>query len=235
MTVPPVDINTDFQDDSGGRDPDIYSPLLQTYHQLLWSKELPDGRRFDLEPGRIGAARVLRHRSDAGEFVLSSDTLANSNRNARPKFYAAMGTGVNSAWHRYGGTIGGRLVFPRNRINGKQTINQRRGTHPQIRDRFDLTLEAIRRFYVGLDSPLGETLEAYSSFFSLFRDFRGYVDFFLLQDLVDGGGDVRFYLPFSVFGKNVLPDSLEQYREFRTRQLEFVAARNVRIVGSLGQ
>ena len=225
-----IDIMTDFQEDAGHRDPDIYSRLLQSYHQRLWSKKLPSGAEFTLVAGLAGSARVLTHRSDLGDFTLSSDTLANSNRRACQEHYDAMGAESNREWHRDGGTIGGRLVFPRNRIDGRQTINQRRGTHPQIRDRFDLTLEAIRRHYSRGSSPLSETLASYASFFDLFRSFDGYVSFFLLQDLVDEEGSVRFYLPFEEFGASPLPRSFEDYKEFRRRQLEFVAARNARIL-----
>lgn len=225
-----LDVTTDFQDDSGRRDPDSYSSLLQSYHQRLWSKPLPSGVVFTLASERLGSIRVLRHRSELGEFVLSSDTLANSNRGRLRDFYEAMGEQSNVSWHRDGGTIGGRLIFPRNRINRSQTINQRRGTHPRIRDRFDLTLEAIRRHYAGEESPLSTTLSAYADFFALFETFDGYVDFFLLQDLVDDAGRVRFYLPFGGYENPPLPSSLDQYRQFRQRQLDFVAARNARML-----
>jgi hypothetical protein len=226
-----IDTTTDFQDDSGRRDPDLYSPLLQSYHQRLWSKRLPGGELFELTMEKVGSARVLRHQSERGHFVLSSDTLANSSRGPCRTFYEQMGPEVNVAWHRDGGTIGGRLVFPRNRIEGKQTINQIRGTSARIRDRFDLTLEAIRRHYSGELSPLSETLQRYGDFFALFEDFQGYVDFFLLQDLVvDGGKGVRFYLPFEGFESSPLPKTMESYRQFREKQLDFVASRNRRIV-----
>ncbi|WP_103663168.1 DUF6994 family protein [Microbacterium sp. CJ77] len=156
-----LDVSTDFQSDSGGRDPDLYSPLLQSYHRRLWSKPLPDGQLLDLVPEKVGAVHVLRYQTTLQDFVLSSDTLANSNRGSLPAFYSAMGAESNSNWHRQGGTIGGRLVFPRNRIDRRQTINQARGTHPLIRDRFDLTLEAIRRHYAKETSPLSETLDRY--------------------------------------------------------------------------
>lgn len=43
-----IDTRFDFYSDSGGRDPDMYSPTLQKYHQKLWSKPLPNGKIFDL-------------------------------------------------------------------------------------------------------------------------------------------------------------------------------------------
>ena len=59
-----------------------------------------------------------------------------------------------------------------------------RGCLGTIAGRFDLTLECIRRHYKGQPSPLGETLARYRDFFDLFKSFDGYVEFFLLQDLV---------------------------------------------------
>jgi hypothetical protein len=51
-------------------------------------------------------------------------------------------------FYRIACTIGGYIVFPRNRPGQTgQTINQSGGFHPAIRDRFDLTLECIRRHY----------------------------------------------------------------------------------------
>ena len=77
------------------------------------------------------------------------------------------------------------IIFPKNAVDGGHTINQSRGVNTFIDDRFDLTLECIRRFYLNQASPLYSTLMRYKSFFDLFEDFNGYIDFFFLQDLVD--------------------------------------------------
>ena len=53
----------------------------------------------------------------------------------------------NEAFRTIAYTIGAMMVFPGNRIDGKMTINQARGCHPRIRDRFDLTVECIRLHY----------------------------------------------------------------------------------------
>lgn len=37
-----IDIFFGFRSDSKGRDPDTYSPMLNAYHIILWSKELPN-------------------------------------------------------------------------------------------------------------------------------------------------------------------------------------------------
>ncbi len=38
-----------FSDTPKGKDPDSHSPTLRKYHQILWSKPLPDGRMFELD------------------------------------------------------------------------------------------------------------------------------------------------------------------------------------------
>src|SRR5262245_38124739 len=69
-----IDITFDFRSDTpSGRDPDAFSPTLRTYHQLLWSKTLPSGARFELDVTTPGA--YLHHLSELGEFWLSSDTV----------------------------------------------------------------------------------------------------------------------------------------------------------------
>jgi len=45
---------------------------------------------------------------------------------------------------------------------------------PAAGDRFDVTLECIRRHYRGEDSPLAEVLAQHADFLRLFRDFRGF-------------------------------------------------------------
>lgn len=142
---PTIDVYFDFRSDTpADKDPDSESKTLREFHRVLWSKPLPDGREFELSASTRGA--YLHHTSEElGEFWLSSDTLANSHRKSLAHFYSQCSPGVNAAFHHYGYTIGGMLVFPGNMIDGKRTINGERGMHPLIRDRFDLTLECKRR------------------------------------------------------------------------------------------
>ena len=133
------------------------------------------------------------------------------------------------ALHR-GYTIGGMMLFPAKKIDGKQTVNQSRGTNRRIEDRFDLTLECIRRYYLGLASPLSEDLERYRTFFSLFADFQNYIDFFLLQDIVSTDySAIRFWAPFSDFSHSPFPLDIDAYREYRATMLDWIDARNQRI------
>jgi hypothetical protein len=113
-------------------------------------------------------------------------------------------------------TIGGTMVFPGNRIDGNQTINGARGFNRKIAERFDLTLECIRRHYLVQRSPLGETLARYRDFFVLFEDFRGYVEFFMLQDLVtEDCSAVKFFIPFHDFTYSSVRRDGDTYREYQ--------------------
>ncbi len=137
------------------------------------------------------------------------------------------------AFLRVGYTIGGMMVFPGNRVGRKMTINGARGFHPRIKDRFDLTVECIRRHYRNEWSPLSDPLRRYADFFGLFRDFRGYVEFFLLQDLVtEDCSAVRFFTPFDDFTTSPLPASIDVYRAYQRLAVKFIEARNCRILQS---
>jgi hypothetical protein len=194
------------------KDPDTHSPTLRQYHKLLWSKPLPSGRPFYLSDA---TPRVyLHHHSELGEFFLSSDSvIATFTRWKSLRHIAELfPVEANEAFRRVGYTIGAMIVFPGNRIDGKQTINGARGFNRRIADRFDLTLECVRRHYLGQSSPLGETLSRYREFFALFESFRGYVDFFMLYDLVtEDCSAVKFFMPFDDFSTPSVPLSVSAY------------------------
>ena len=64
-----IDITFDFRSDARGKDSDAYSPTLNLYHRLLWSKELPNGEVMELQSG--GAPYALNWK----DFWFSSDTI----------------------------------------------------------------------------------------------------------------------------------------------------------------
>jgi hypothetical protein len=98
---------------------------------------------------------------------------------------------------------------------------------PKIKDRFDLTLECIRRHYLGQPSPLNDTLVRSANFFDLFDEFAGYVTFFYLQDLVDNAASAgRFSILFAAFDASPLPQTLEQYLACRSLGIAFIHAGN---------
>ncbi len=182
-----IDTSFDFRTDASGKDPDTHSPTLRRYHKQLWSRPLPNGALFDLADTTQGV--YLHHRSALGEFLLSSDSVIPSFTRwvSMQSIVSSLSEAENETFRAASSTIGGMLIYPGNKIDGKQTINGARGFHPKIADRLDLTLECIRRHYRFEQSPLGDTLGRYNEFFSLFDDFRGYVDFFYLQDLIADG------------------------------------------------
>lgn len=111
------------------------------------------------------------------------------------------------------------------------TINASRGINHKIQDRFDLTLECIRRFYSKEISPLTDTFERYHAFFELFGNFQGYTEFFLLEDLVSNNFQkINFWHPFSSFDNSPLPKDFSEYLSFKAKVEEFVANRNNRIL-----
>jgi hypothetical protein len=229
----PIDISFYFPDDAGGRDPDKHSPTLRRYHQLLWSKPLPDGREFDLEASMSNA--YLHHKSEeVGEFFLASDSVIHTFRDWKrtEPLIRQMPRNEIDRFYRLAYSIGAMLVFPENKIDGKMTINGARGFNQKICDRLDLTLECIRRHYLCEESPLAETLDRYRDFFDLFIDFRGYTEFFLLQDLVaeEETLQVKFFTDdFDEFASVPLPGDVSTYRTYGKRSMDFVKARNRRI------
>ena len=227
-------IDTNFLVDSdtpSGKDPDKYSPTLRRYHKLLWSKPLPNGLDFNLTDT---TTRVyLHHKSELGEFFLSSDAIGHtySRRSDMSYIVNQIPSHEIDVFFHICRTIGGYIVFPSNRIDNKMTINMSRGVNHKVKDRFDLTLECIRRHYFNEDSPLSTTLEMYNDFFNLFDDFEGYVNFFLLQDLVkDNYSSIKFCIPFVSFDNPALPVDVQQYRLYKKNMTEFVSARNKRIL-----
>jgi hypothetical protein len=218
-----------FSDTPKGKDPDSYSPTLRKYHQILWSKPLPCGVHFTLD---LDTPRLLHHESKLGEFFLSSDQSGNTYSSVKKMSHIIEQIPIDemSYFESLRATIAGHAFFPAKRIDNKMTINGARGVSHKIQDRFDLTLECIKRFYVGKESPLTDVLERNVQFFQLFDDFRGYVDFFLYQDLVESDySSIKFWLPFVSFVNPPLPQTVGQYLSYKTKVIGFLNARNQRV------
>ncbi len=239
-----IDINYSFTDDipgywdhfwennnglgAGNYDPDVVSKTLQKYHQELWSRFLPNGERMDLKMGgdesdyltwngfRFGSDSILvsfRYEKCRG--------LLNQVEKAVLDYHQFVEDFVRRTY-----TIGGMMIFPKH----ARSINQMRGCRRQISDRFDLTLECIRRYYLGETSPLDDVLKADKKFFDLFVNFQGFVDYFFLQDLVtEDYTRVRFFTVWQSFDEDPIPKTTEKYLEFIEKELEFLEKRNRRI------
>lgn len=228
----PIDVRFDFRSDTPpGRDPDSHSPTLRTYHRLLWSKPLPSGEIFDLSETRPKC--YLHHRSGLGEFFLSSDRITQglTGWGGRLQTLAAsFSEAENEEYRALANSVAGVIVWPGNQIGRKLTINAARGLNSRIADRIDLTLETVRRHYVGDRSPLSKTLDRYADFFDLFESFQSYIEFFHLQDLVaPGSSQVNFFLPFDDFQSSGVPVDSVSYADFRRHHTEFLLARRTRV------
>jgi hypothetical protein len=207
-----------------GKDPDQRDPVLRSYHRMLWSKPLPNGRALSLD-------EYLHHSSESGDIQFSSDSFMHTYQSWKRYQHVISRIPKEETEHFYhlAGTIGGIMIFPSNKVDGKRTINGEKGCNGRILDRIDLTLECIRRHYEGGNSPLSETLERYSSFFDMFIDFKGYADFFLMQDMVTDGGKVKFLCSFDDFNSSPLPKDVAEYILYKDNAVSFLNARNGRI------
>ena len=223
-----IDTKFNVYTDANGGDPDSTSPTLRAYHKFLWNKPLPNGERFELTDKKSGT--YLYHKSGLGEFLLGSDAITHSYRNHKRKTWLTqqIQDEVKELFDT-GSTIGAYTLFPNNRIDGKHTINQARGVNSLVDDRFDLSLECIRLFYLGQESPLFDTLLRYKNFFDLFESFEGYYKFFLLDDLVDENKKVKFYLPFDNFKTKPTFTEINDYLTYKKGVMNFIKARNKRI------
>ena len=240
--IPDLDVTFDFTRDTpnywdnfwennhglggGGNDPDSSSKMLQRYHQLLWSKELPNGMQMSLASSNNHNELIWDN------FRFGSDSITASFRYQKYRqmlsiieqsvldYKSYMENFIRQAY-----TIGGMVIFPKH----WNSINQARGCHPLIKDRWDLTLECIRRYYAKEESPLTTALEQDKAFFDLFIDFEGYIDFFFLQDCLNPDGSVQIWLPNTPFVDDPLPKSGDDYLNWIDLQLAFVRKRNARI------
>ena len=225
MELKDIDIYFDVQTDSYGKDPDSASKTLRAYHQLLWSKPLPNGdfMKLDIEKNTL----VWKE----NDMWFSSDSITASFLHGRfplkeyveqniPNFDEFRKEYLHKTY-----TVGGTIIFPL----GRWTMNQARGCSVKICDRWDLTLECIKRFYAGESTPLDKAFAKSASFFQLFVDFKGYVDFFLLQDCVDENYNVKLWLDTPLFVSKPMPKTLEEYNYWIGTQLDFISKRGQRI------
>ena len=242
-----IDVNFDFTSDTprfwdgfwgrnggfgaGGADPDARSQMARRYHQLLWSRELPNGETMVLEDGR---SRFYLKWKDIwfGSDSITASFRYDRNRVLLKELEKQMGLSdyrsyvENYLRELY--TIGGMMLLP----SFRWCLNQARGCSLRISDRWDLTLECIRQYYLGESSPLEKCLNnpTNQKFFSLFVDFKGFVDFFFLQDCVsDDYQKVSLWLDTSLFETNPIPKTINDYLAFIDTELDFVDRRNKRI------
>lgn len=129
-------------------------------------------------------------------------------------------------------TIGGFILFPRKPMS----INGKRGLNSQIGDRFDLTLECIRRYYTksSLDNPLYDVLWQNKEFFDMFKSFENYAKFFCLDESWIKDGHVlnlmdNKELDTYDFTKKPLPTNSTEWWRFYGNIMDRLDARNEQI------
>lgn len=220
-------INSSFQ-----CDPDMESKQLQHCHIIAWgNRRLPCGKIMKLKAG--DNCELIW---DEEDIRFGSDWLINTYIHWK-RCYPVLKEIYDKDpinykkymenFTRITYTIGGSIIFPK-RVNG---INQTRGCIESISDRFDLTLECIRRYYDGnQDSPLKETLNQDKKFFNLFVDFKGYVDYFYLNDLVsEDYQSVKIFFGNSDFKDVGYPKTSQDWNVWATKAQKFINKRNYRI------
>ncbi|MBQ7624855.1 MAG: hypothetical protein IJS65_06250 [Clostridia bacterium] len=214
----------------GGGDPDSLSKSLQLYHQSIWSRKLPCGDTMVLQCG--SGPNYLTWK----DFRFGSDSIIVSFRHEKyrhmldevQKVVPDYKTFVEDYLHK-AYTIGGTIIFPKH----AGSINQAKGTNPKLRDRWDLTLECIRRYYCKKESPISKTLARDKDFFDLFIDFKGYVDYFFLQDCVSTDySSVEIWIGNAEFTDDPLPKTVDEYLLWINRQMDFLEKRNKRIAAA---
>jgi hypothetical protein len=228
-----VDIEYDFRTDANGGDVDRCSATLRKYHKILWSKNLPNGKYFDLLDT---VDEYLFFQNDNQGIRLSSDWIVNtySHLTSFNFLFKQIKKEEIDNFDNVAHTIGGYIIFPKNPVNalGKlSTVNTERGKYNgKIADRFDLTLECIRRYYINEVSPLKETLNRFDNYFEMFVNFQKFCDFFYLQDMtLDNYSKIKYFLPFDDFEINPYPKTVEKYLTYKENAIEFNKSRNKRI------
>ena len=232
----------DFRRDARGGDPNARSHTLRSYHRLLWQKPLPSGEPFTLTDA-WECGEYLVHESVLDRFSLVSDscvtTWSTSTRGRIADIVSRLPEEDVERHATLTSQMGAKLLFPRNgpgEFRG-MTMSQARDSSGYLAGRWDLTLECIRLHYLqrampgsACENPLADAMDRWSDFFDLFGDFAGYVDFFLLQDLLTPDGrSINFFLPFDGFTWWPFPADDDEYAAYIRKAVAFVQARNRRM------
>ena len=213
--------------------------------RFFWRKQFPNGMVWDLTPKKNSRGYYFEWNASTKKHFYSSDSLLNTFRWYQMKDvlkdvrnHVEKGLHLDySKWLedyvRKLYTMDGMIIFPC-RCGGINTMR----AFTKVKDRVDLTFECIRRHYSGEKSPLSNCLEKDKAFFDLFKDFRGYVDFFLLQDIVSDDYkhvkclfENREYCDEFFVGskETTVPQTADEYWQWYENTLDFVEKRNVRI------
>lgn len=226
-----------------GKDPDKYSKLLKEYHICLWSSRKVKKCKFILKNGN---SNKMILNTGEHEIIFTPDSITNIFQNSNRKYNSRKELeiveehyNIDSDIKKYVDefnnidyTIGSSLIFP-TRIDNQSigwTLNRTRGISYKIHDRIDLTLKCIKMYYENNSeyNPLLDCIKKNRVFFDLFDNFKEYVDFFFLNDLVDDNYNVKGFDNILSFD-NPFPTSIEQYKLYLINMINFIKNRNLRI------
>lgn len=84
------------------------------------------------------------------------------------------------------------------------------------------TLRKYHKFLWSKPLPNGKT-------FDLCDDFIGYIQFFLLEDLIDENKKIKFYLPFDNFKTRPAFSDTNDYLSYKKGVMNFIRSRNCAI------
>ncbi len=141
-------------------------------------------------------------------------------------------------------TIGGHLAFPRwiresNKDFINSSINMERGGKGTYFDRFDLTLFSIKSWYERDSTEhLGEVIEENRLWFEQFGNFEIFINYFKLNDFVNGNYEIYDLTSFDQAKKNYLiltndkpwiPNDVEGYRKYVAGSNLAITLRNERL------
>ena len=238
---------------AGLPDPDSFSEILYDFYAELWNlnklpfkvKKIWNGYAWELVGTgdynlRLGTDSIMSiywHRIDMRKFICELIKSKNNDLKIFIREYLQIAN-----------TIGGFVLFPRH----VQSINQRRGANSKIGDRFDLTLECIRRYYEETEksekdsnyNPLfggvnTDYIKEDKEFFELFgkgkAGFEKYTEFFCLNGSWVKNGQVLNLLNNQLldeydFGKTTNPLPTENnWWTFYRNIMDRLEARNQQI------
>ncbi len=230
-----INIHLDFTKDSVKNnikgDPDIFNNTLRIYQKELYSREklcLDFGNRMDYDY-LIYKEKNIRFASDC---IINMNEMYKEYKETHEKYFSICSNYYKKLYQEYldtARTIGGEIIFPKHRYS----INQCRGVYRQIKDRFDLTLECIKRFYEHIQpNPLEKILLMDKEFFGLFgtgvRGFEKYVNFFFLDDLVKDGKVDFFFGTYNddIFNHSPFAWKQAEWEQLLEKQMVFLEKRN---------
>ena len=208
-----LDVSFDYRkikEDGSWNDPDKVSIELKQAHKILWSKELPNGETVALYEGSAenwdaGNPYLVLETSHV-KYKLTSDSMINSfiGWDRIKQIETQLTDEEKKLFLKIGYSIGNFILFPGNQVAGMKTLNTKR--YEVYYDRFDFTLDSIRKFYSRETSELYDCINRYKQFFDLFIDFKGYCEFFFLQDFVSDDYRSVKYL-FEIVKKSAVPNT----------------------------